>query len=154
MSEPVQFTHVVAVNAYVYRNGRFLLLKRNTEPKIWGPPGGRLHRNEDPLAGLYREVKEETGLEVEVLAPANTWFGPWKNEYFVLAIDYLVRIRGGTISLSEEHSDFAWVTLQELQKGKPVGLQPGVGFQWKDFQNAQKLYNLLSSREASSRRNS
>ncbi|MCK6622973.1 MAG: NUDIX domain-containing protein [Calditrichaceae bacterium] len=141
MSEPVQLTHVVAVNAYVYRNGRFLLLKRNTEPKIWGPPGGRLHRNEDPLAGLCREVKEETGLEVEVLAPANTWFGQWKNEYFLLAIDYLVRICGGTVRLSGEHSDFAWVTLDELQEGEPVRLQPGVGFRLEDFRNAQRLYD-------------
>lgn len=136
-------THRVAVNAYVFKDNKFLLLKRASEPWIWGPPGGRLETDEDPLRGLQREVKEETNLDVEVLAPANTWFGLWKNNLYLLSIDYLVRIVGGTVKLSPEHTDFAWVSLEEMQRGAGVELTPGIGFTVEDFQNAKRLSRYL-----------
>jgi len=34
----------------------------------WGLPGGGLHKNEPTVDGLLREVREETGLDVEVSA--------------------------------------------------------------------------------------
>ena len=34
------------------------------------PPGGHLDRDEDPVAGALREVREETGLNVELFSPA------------------------------------------------------------------------------------
>ena len=55
-------THLVAVNAFLLKDDKFLLLKRNDPPLIWGPPGGKLEINEDPVTGLIREVKEETNL--------------------------------------------------------------------------------------------
>ena len=42
-------THCVAVNSYLIRDNQFLLLKRANQPLIWGPPGGRLLSNEDPV---------------------------------------------------------------------------------------------------------
>ena len=33
------------------------------------PPGGHLDPNEDPVAGALREVREETGLDVELISP-------------------------------------------------------------------------------------
>ena len=38
----------------------------------WGLPGGRLKEGEDPAAGLRREVREECGLEIEVISPLKT----------------------------------------------------------------------------------
>jgi 8-oxo-dGTP pyrophosphatase MutT (NUDIX family) len=135
-------THQVAVNAYIFRNGKFLLLKRKAVPCIWSPPGGRLKINENPIEGLRREVKEETNLDIEVFAPVNTWFGNWKAKP-LLSIDYLVRIIGGNFKISGEHTDSVWVGLNDLKAGKPVKLKEDLGFTIKDFENAKRLSDLL-----------
>ena len=140
---PNHYTHQVSVIGYVYRGGKFLLLKRATEPQIWAPPGGRLHPDEDPVRGLIREVKEETQLNIEVITPANTWFGKFRGKY-LLSIDYLVRITGGAVKLSHEHSDFAWVSVAELRSGHPVDLgDSAVGFKVSDFEHAERLIHAL-----------
>ena len=47
--------------------GRVLLARRAYEPDsgLWDVPGGFLEEGEDPLAGLHRELLEETGLTIE-----------------------------------------------------------------------------------------
>ncbi|MEJ2637901.1 MAG: NUDIX domain-containing protein, partial [Calditrichia bacterium] len=102
-------THKVAVIAYILKGDKFLLLKRNTEPYIWAPPGGRLKPDEAPVDGLKREIEEETNLEIEIVAPVNTWFGDW-NGRPLLSIDFLVKVKGGELKLSSEHTDAVWVS--------------------------------------------
>jgi 8-oxo-dGTP diphosphatase len=135
-------THQLAVNAYLLKENRFLLLKRATPPYIWAPPGGHLEKDEDPEKGLQREVREETGLEIEILAVANTWFGLWRNQP-LLAIDYLTAYRAGSVELSTEHSDYRWLTMDELVRGDPVQLTPEIGFSPENFKYAISLFEFL-----------
>jgi 8-oxo-dGTP diphosphatase len=44
-----------------------VLLVRHSYRDRWGVPGGLLKRREDPAEGAYREVREEVGLEIELL---------------------------------------------------------------------------------------
>ena len=46
--------------------GRLLLVENAFPKRSWGLPGGRLERREEARVGLAREVREETGFEVEV----------------------------------------------------------------------------------------
>ncbi|MFL6138506.1 MAG: NUDIX hydrolase [Frankiaceae bacterium] len=60
---------VPAVGAVVVDDaGRLLLVRRAREPGAgrWSLPGGRVEPGEDDAAALRREMREETGLEVEV----------------------------------------------------------------------------------------
>ena len=59
--------------------GRVLLAKRGIEPDKgkWDLPGGFLEAGEHPLDGLRRELREETGLDVEPLR----FLGVWMDEY-------------------------------------------------------------------------
>jgi ADP-ribose pyrophosphatase YjhB (NUDIX family) len=136
------YTHQVAVNAYLLKAEKFLLLKRTCFPFIWSPPGGRLRPEEDPLEGLLREIKEETDLDTEVITPVNTWFGKW-NDQMLLAIDYLVYYQKGELKLSREHSDGLWVSIEELRSGRPVKLETTAGFQLTDFEKAWQLHNYF-----------
>jgi len=43
-------------------DGEFLALRSWLGSGNWGLPGGGLHKGEDSIAGLLREVKEETGI--------------------------------------------------------------------------------------------
>ena len=110
-------SHAVAVTGYVYRGGRFLLLKRATPPLIWAPPGGRLHPWEDPLKGAIREILEETGLEVEPLALVDYWFGEIQDRGPLLSLDFVFSCESAGVVLSAEHLEFRWVTLAGLQRG-------------------------------------
>lgn len=141
--EQNSYTHKVAVTAYIIQQNKYLLLKRATKPYIWAPPGGRLFKDEDPNKGIIREIKEETNLEVEILAPVDVWFGDWRGKP-LMSIDYLVKIRVGEIKLSEEHSEYRWVSIKELEKGDPIQLDPQLGFRLEDFKKANRLINLLS----------
>ena len=140
-----EFTHRVAVNAFLISEDRFLLLKRAQPPFLWGPPGGHLNLNEDPIIGLKREVLEETGLQIDVLGPVTTWFGKFHDSH-LLSIDYLVTIQKGELKLSREHENYKWLTINQLQRYQKKYLGSAKGFRLSDFKLAWLSYLLKMKR--------
>jgi mutator protein MutT len=59
---------IVGVGAVIVSAGKVLLVKRRYEPLAgrWSIPGGTLELGETLEAGVTREMREETGLEIEV----------------------------------------------------------------------------------------
>ena len=137
----INLTHRVAVNAFLIYKDRFLFLKRNTHPFIWGPPGGRLNPGEDPISGLKREVREETGLEINVHQPVTTWFGEF-NHITLFAVDYLCTATDNVVRLSPEHLDYRWLTLRELTSDPSPYFHEHIGFGLSDFEQAWHMYLL------------
>ena len=86
-----------------------MIVKRSPDakkyPNEWDFPGGHIHEDEDEIVGLKREVKEETTLDiaspVQVHQQGRIKF-------------YKTRQYNGTIKLSEEHTEYKWVTIEEL----------------------------------------
>lgn len=62
MSRPV-----LAASAACFRAGKLLLAQRVNPPQYWTLPGGRVEFGEDAASAALRELKEETGVEAEVL---------------------------------------------------------------------------------------
>lgn len=142
-------THSVAVTGYVYQQGKFLILKRAEPPLIWAPPGGRLIPQEDPRSGVIREVREETGLDVQVLSLVDYWFGEIERRGKLLSLDFLTVSHSQDVVLSEEHTDFTWASLEELAKGyPPLGDAPD-SYHLTDFQKVanecRRLMYLMPS---------
>ena len=52
------------------------LLHWHAKIQQWMPPGGHLDPDEDPVAGAVREVREETGLNVELFSPTPAYDFP------------------------------------------------------------------------------
>lgn len=102
---------VVIVKAGIVRRDRVLIL-RPTVPDCrtnFDLPGGRVEHGENLVAALEREVAEETGLNIEVVAPVKTWdFNLDQSTQFV-GITYLCRSDTDTVRLSAEHKGFAWI---------------------------------------------
>lgn len=55
-----------AVVAYIVHAGKVLLIKHKALG-IWLPVGGHVELDEDPESAILREVREESGLEIELL---------------------------------------------------------------------------------------
>ena len=141
----MKYTHRISVNAFLINDDRFLLLKRTQTPLIWSPPGGHLFLDEDPVGGLQREIFEETGLRAEILNPVITWFGEFKQTN-LLSIDYLAKTSSMDVNLSEEHDDFRWLSLQQLQVGQKIYFASEIGFKLDDFNLAWRNYLFLENR--------
>jgi len=142
----MKFTHKLAVTAYLYHHGKFLFLYRNTDPKVWAPPGGHLQVNEPPDTGVSREIKEETGLDVKYLFPVSTWFGEWRGNK-ILSIDYLAEPYDREVALSEEHSDYRWVSAEQLKQGHPIELAPVLDLKVSDFEYAEQVFHMLQNNQ-------
>lgn len=60
---------VPAVGVVVLKGEEVLLVRRGTPPRLgqWSLPGGRIEWGETAKAAALRELKEETGVEAELL---------------------------------------------------------------------------------------
>ena len=100
------------VGAIVRDNsGALLLVLRANEPSagLWSLPGGRIEPGETDHEAVRREMREETGLEVEVVAKAGTEaFGPY------VVNDYVCTVIGGELVAGDDALDARWVALRDL----------------------------------------
>jgi 8-oxo-dGTP pyrophosphatase MutT (NUDIX family) len=84
-------------------------------PLSWDLPGGKLDFGEDARKGIIREIKEETGLDVNELEilDINSGFNELKEFWFTVC--YLVVVKNPDIKISKEHDSFEWVSPKEIQ---------------------------------------
>jgi ADP-ribose pyrophosphatase YjhB (NUDIX family) len=103
----------VSVGAVVQdRQERILLLKHVFRPGSgWGIPGGFIAVGEQPEEALTREIKEETGLEIE---NPRLIFSRMHIKPKHLELVFLARSHGAAEVCSMEISDAEWFGLDEL----------------------------------------
>jgi len=109
-------TPVVGVGAIVFdAEGRVLLVERGRPPGVglWSVPGGKLEGAETLAQAVAREVREETGLLVEIGALACVVERIGDDFHFVI-LDYLARVIGGTLAAASDVRAARFVTPDEL----------------------------------------
>jgi ADP-ribose pyrophosphatase YjhB (NUDIX family) len=111
----------LAVKAFIVKGNKLFAMKRAEDdvqsPEIWEIPGGRLELGEDPVLGLMREVREETGLYVDVIYPMSVRHFIRKDGQIITMLVFLCTPRGGFQQISEEHSEADWIDIKDY-KGK------------------------------------
>ena len=103
----------LAVSAVIFRDGKVLLLRRAKSPGMgfYSLPGGRVEFGESLATALTREVDEETGLEIDIVALAG-----WREVLpgaggggHYLIMSFAARWTANEPRLNEEHDDFKWI---------------------------------------------
>ena len=110
-------TVVVAVGAFVFDGSRVLVVERSKPPGegLWTVPGGRLERGETLAQAVAREVREETGLVVEV-GPLACVVERMGDDFHFVILDYLARGIGGTLAAASDVRDAKYVSDQEAAR--------------------------------------
>jgi len=112
---------MVGVGALIFDGPRILMAQRGKEPLKgwWSLPGGALEIGELLADAIRREVREETGLEIEptrvfeiferiIRDPAGT------PEYHYVLIDYLCRVTGGSLRPGDDVCHVEWMERSQL----------------------------------------
>lgn len=137
--ESIDFT-VVAFVVYADR----VLLIFHKQLKKWLPLGGHIELNENPEEALFREVKEESGLEIELLLtkkPQQVYAGRTflypptyldvhdiHETHKHIGMVYFAKANSDRATLAaEEHDDIKWFSESDLDDPK-FGVQPDVVF--------------------------
>lgn len=138
---PRQRVGVVAV--VVDENGRFLMLKHVFHPHApWGLPGGWLKRNEDPPAGVLREIKEETGLTAVI---DSLLVLTHETQPSHIGIAYLAHAQATELTLSSEIIEGGWFDTDNLPAPMltlhKTAVKTAVGRLKRDLRSVDQLNN-------------
>jgi 8-oxo-dGTP diphosphatase len=109
-------THRVGVFAIIFDDQGRVLLSRRSDSGWWNLPGGGVEPDEAVAEGLAREVREETGLEVEIGRLIGVYSKPQKSE---VVLTFEARITGGQAAPSDE---------ADLQQWFPTDAMPAEKF--------------------------
>ena len=111
---------------------RILLVRRGKAPLAgeWSLPGGALELGERLEEGVRREVREETGLDVEPLEIVAVFDHIAHAEdservrFHYVLVDYRCRVLGGTLESATDVTEARWVRWSELNGHSAFAVRP------------------------------
>ena len=107
-----------------YKDGKFLLLHypsmKENEKGHWGFPKGHVEEGEREIDTAKREMKEETGLDVDIVFGFKdeiSYFYKFQGKLHKKTVIFFIGIPKSTdVKLSYEHDAFKWVSYEEAKK--------------------------------------
>jgi 8-oxo-dGTP diphosphatase len=118
-------------SAYIVHKDKILLL-HHKKLDIWMQVGGHIELDEDPDTTIFREIKEESGLEVEILSDkpkipdtephkalyrpdGAAWFKYGDLDHYHVDLIYYCRAISDNVTLEEEGAhDIRWFSIDDL----------------------------------------
>jgi len=113
---------LLGVGALVFRDDRILLVRRANPPLQgeWSIPGGLVETGETTKEAIIREVREETGLEVEPVKLVEVFERILRDqdgsvEYHFVLVDYQCRVISGEAQAASDVGEVRWAKREELE---------------------------------------
>lgn len=103
--------------------GKYLVLKRSEQkssPGYWTFVSGRVEEDETVEEAAVREVKEEAGLEGEIVKHGDPYISQGELGFWQLH-PILMKADSRDVELNWEHSEYRWVSLDEVKGLKTLG---------------------------------
>jgi ADP-ribose pyrophosphatase YjhB (NUDIX family) len=115
-------TRRTAADAVVFDERGRVLLQCRSDFKQWGLPGGAVEVGETLEQAVRREVKEETGYDVEVVRLVGAYSDPTDTTVrypngdvaHYVSLTFECRVVGGRPRTDEESTDLAWFEVEAL----------------------------------------
>jgi dihydroneopterin triphosphate diphosphatase len=113
------------VCAYIFKKEtgktKFLILKRNSRYMygLWQQVAGRIEKGETAVQAILREIKEETGLTPKAFYSADmveSFYDDKHNCIHIIPVFVAVIDSKAKVVLSDEHSQFKWVSANQAKK--------------------------------------
>lgn len=126
--------HSVSVAGAIFSDaGTHVLLIQRRDNGRWEPPGGILELDESIEEGLRRELREETGIEVEI----EQLTGVYKNmTHAIVALVYRCLALSEPLTSSTEATQVAWVPVTDVDKL----MLPAYAIRVHDASNADQVH--------------
>lgn len=112
---------VVAASAVVTDDQGRILLQRRRDNDLWALPGGGMEMADSLPGTAVREVKEETGLDVEIIGLVGTYTDP---RHVIAYTDgevrrqfnvcFTARVTGGELAISDESTELRFIDADDL----------------------------------------
>lgn len=149
----IHYLYDYTVSVYIVNKKGQLLLVNHPRYNKWIAMGGHIELDEDPEQALFREIAEETGLEVTILS--NKPDTGNEDVKYVLTPNY-IEVHEGNLPhkhiafvyfalahddkfiKSSEHTDMKWFTIAELDEAK-YNIIPNVKYGCKKALSAAKI---------------
>jgi 8-oxo-dGTP pyrophosphatase MutT (NUDIX family) len=99
------------------RHAGAVLLVKHRRLGSWLPVGGEIEPGETPLEAARRELREETGLEVEPLEFLGAWmdrYGGDSTAEATLNLYWTARVVAGELQAADDVSELHWFRPDEL----------------------------------------
>ena len=106
-------TRPAVVDGILAEGGRILLIRRGREPcrGRFALPGGFIDRDETAREAIAREMREETGLDVEVERFLGFFDDPGRDVRQTISLVFVLRRRGGELRAGDDAAEFVWADL-------------------------------------------
>lgn len=102
---------IISAFALIFDSNNKVLLAHRRDHDLWNLPGGGIEKGEAPWDAVTRGVKEETGLEVEIIKLVGVYAKPEQNE---IVFAFECKIRGGALTATEEADELRYFSINEI----------------------------------------